>query len=177
MEHRSGQRVEVGYTPPPTRPSSVAALAEFLSGDFLRESTAIAEQAHRAVTDPDPSTLYQLGGHALNFRQTLGHWEAQARSLYKNKLATQLDLTRDEHADSKRTGKEIEAAAEQPILALREALERIQLERDQMTEYARWAREMVKVLIGEQISGEATGDQDGYSYTIPAMPELASVDR
>jgi hypothetical protein len=172
-DHASGERVVVDYDVPQTPPSTYAPLIEFLTGAFARESAEVHKLVVQAA-DPDRFTLHRLGGRALAFSQLLGHWEAHARRLYKHAYATELDLTRDEHADSKRTGREIEAAAEQPILPLREALERIQTERASMIEIARWARDEMKALVGEEISGEAAGNPDvDDDFYVPAAPDLS----
>src|SRR5262249_8537303 len=152
LQSRSGERVDVGYTPPQRPQSELARLAEFMGGDFARESLALSKLAQSVVRDPDKRRLHELGGRALAFRQALGHWEAVAKRLCRHEYATQLDLTRDEHEGTKRTGKEIEAAAEQPILILREALDRISAEKDQMREFAWWAREQFKAMNMEEMS-------------------------
>jgi hypothetical protein len=168
-ERTPGTPVPSDYTPVEIR-NELDPLIEFLTGAFRRESEQIYELTRLAASDPDRAVLHRLGGRALAFRQLLGHWEAHARRLWKSRYATQLDLTRDEHAESKRSAREIEALAEQPILSLRETLERIQAERDEMTEIARWAREQTRSITGDEISGEAAGNPDiGEDFYVPAF--------
>lgn len=176
---RSGQPVTVDYVAPAKPMSDLGRLAAFMNGDFARESVAIAKLAQAAWRDPDKRLLHQLGGRALAFRQVLAHWEPVARRLYKHEYATQLDLSRDEHADSKRTGKEIEAAAEQPILVLREALERITNEKEQMREIAWWAREQFRNMNLEEMTGEAEGAPEfGGDFSFPPFDAgLSGLDR
>lgn len=164
LQGRAGQPVTVDYSPPAKPTSDIGRLAEFMGSDFARESIAISKLARRVTFDPDKRMLHELGGRALAFRQVLGHWEAVAKRLYRHEYATQLDLTRDEHADSKRTGREIEAAAEQPILVLREALDRIGNEKDQMREFAWWAREQFRSMNLEEMTGEAAGSTEDFTF-------------
>lgn len=158
-----GAPVDVAYTPPAAPISDLQRLTEFMTGEFLEESRAIAAFQREAWQYPDRRLLHALGGRALAFRQLLGHFEPIARALYDGQLAGNLTTERavqDGKATVKASVKERELQAKQHLSDLKIALDQISNERDQMKEILFWARNQFQHMQMEEMTGEAAGMTD-----------------
>jgi hypothetical protein len=170
---------QIGYTPQPRPQTDQQRLIDWYLTHFVRKATAartafVGEPASKAAA-------YDRSRASLAFTLELAFWLPVAQRLYTEKLADELEISRERAGDEtlRSTGEERKAEARRECAQLEQIKQQLELVQDTLRRFASLDQTAIRAMAADEFSGAAEGITDAPDdrFDLPATDTIAALAR